>query len=325
MADENIENKDKQKKPAKSKSAGAKREAKGEKPELKKTVKPKASGETKSAGAVSAGAVVERAVSAGTAKAKKADAVVSKIPEIKQEKAKEEKVEKVEVKQEKIKEKAEVKEEKEEKVKEKIEVKEEKKAKGEGKKQAAPKAPVAKHLSRLKQYYDSEVVKALKALYKYSTPMAVPRVVKVIINIGMGEATQDKSVVDAAVEELTTIAAQKAVKTFAKKSISNFHLREGMPIGARVTLRGVRMFDFIDKLISVALPRVRDFKGLSSSSFDGRGNYTIGLKEQLVFPEINYDKITKIRGMDVTIVTTAANDDEAYQLLKTLGFPFKEK
>jgi large subunit ribosomal protein L5 len=166
---------------------------------------------------------------------------------------------------------------------------------------------------------------ALKALYKYSTPMAVPKVVKVIINMGVGEATQDKSIVDAAVDELTLIAAQRAVKTFAKKSISNFHLREGMPIGARVTLRGPRMFDFIDKLISVALPRVRDFKGLSSSSFDGRGNYTLGLREQLVFPEINYDKISKIRGMDVTIVTTAPDDDEAYQLLKNLGFPFKEK
>ena len=196
-------------------------------------------------------------------------------------------------------------------------------------KQASPKAPKAekgpKHTPRLKQHYDSVVVKALSDLYKYSSPMAIPKVVKVILNIGIGEATSDKTVVDAAVEELTTIAAQKAVKTFAKKSISNFHLREGMPIGARVTLRGSRMYDFIDKFISVALPRVRDFKGLSSSSFDGRGNYTIGLKEQLVFPEINYDKITKIRGMDVTIVTTAANDDEAYQLLKTLGFPFKEK
>lgn len=149
--------------------------------------------------------------------------------------------------------------------------------------------------------------------------------VKVILNVGLGEATQDKGVVDSAVDELTTIAAQKAVKTYARKSISNFHLREGMPIGARVTLRGNRMYDFIDKLVSVALPRMRDFKGLSSSSFDGRGNYTIGLKEQLVFPEIDYDKITKIRGMDVTIVTTARNDEESFQLLKQLGFPFKEK
>lgn len=213
--------------------------------------------------------------------------------------------------------------------------KSESKAPAEGKapkqaaKQEGPKASKAdkgpKHTPRLKQHYDSVVIKALSDLYKYSSPMAIPRVVKVILNIGIGEATSDKTVVDSAVEELTTIAAQKAVKTFAKKSISNFHLREGMPIGARVTLRGSRMYDFMDKFISVALPRVRDFKGLSSSSFDGRGNYTIGLKEQLVFPEINYDKITKIRGMDVTIVTTAANDDEAYQLLKTLGFPFKEK
>lgn len=178
---------------------------------------------------------------------------------------------------------------------------------------------------RLRVHYESDVVKKLTEVYKYSTPMAVPRLVKVILNMGLGEATQDKTILDSAVEEMSLIAAQKAVKTFAKKSISNFHLREGMPIGVKVNLRGNRMYDFLDKLIAVALPRVRDFKGLNSSSFDGRGNYTMALKEQLVFPEIDYDKIKKVRGMDVTIVTTAKNDEEAYSFLKALGFPFKEK
>jgi large subunit ribosomal protein L5 len=188
------------------------------------------------------------------------------------------------------------------------------------------KAPgVPRYIPRLKKFYETDVARAMSELYKYSSPMAIPKVVKVILNMGMGEATQDKSVVDSAVEELTTIAAQRAVKTYAKKSISNFHLREGMAIGARVTLRGNKMYDFVDKVISVALPRVRDFKGLNTSSFDGRGNYTIGLREQLVFPEIDYDKITKIRGLDVTIVTTASSDEEGYQLLKNLGFPFKER
>jgi len=202
------------------------------------------------------------------------------------------------------------------------EIKESKEEKKIEKKEAKQKV---KYIPRMRKLYETEAVKALNALYKYSSPMAVPRLVKVVINMGLGDATQDKGVVDAAVEELTIIAGQRAVKTFAKKSISNFHLREGMPIGARVTLRGSRMYDFIDKLVNIALPRVRDFKGLSTSSFDGRGNYTIGLREQLVFPEIDYDKISKVRGMDITIVTTARTDDEAYQLLKNVGFPFKEK
>ena len=187
------------------------------------------------------------------------------------------------------------------------------------------KVALGKHESRLKKYYQEEVTKSLQNMYKYSTPMAIPRIVKVIINMGLGEGTQDKSILDSAVEEISIIAAQKAVKTYAKKSISNFHLREGMAIGVKVNLRGSRMYDFIDKLVSVALPRVRDFKGLDPNSFDGRGNYTMGLKEQLVFPEIDYDKIKKIRGMDITVVTTANNDEEGYQLLKMLGFPFKEK
>lgn len=195
-------------------------------------------------------------------------------------------------------------------------------------KKAAPAEKAAasgKYTPRLKTIYETDAVKALKSLYNYTTPMAVPKVVKVIINTGLGEATQDKTVLDSAVEELTLIAGQKAVKTLAKKSISNFHLREGMPIGVKVNLRGNRMYDFLDKLISIALPRVRDFKGLSLSSFDGRGNYTLGLKEQLVFPEIDYDKIKKIRGMDITVVTTAKTDDEGFQLLKSIGFPFKDK
>ncbi|MGC8764630.1 MAG: 50S ribosomal protein L5 [Brevinematia bacterium] len=180
-------------------------------------------------------------------------------------------------------------------------------------------------MPRLKSFYKTNVVKELKKIYKYSSDMAVPRIVKVVLNMGVGEATQDKSLLDPAVEELTMIAGQRAVKTYARKAISNFHLRKGMPIGARVTLRGNRMYDFIDKLISVALPRVRDFKGLNPSSFDGKGNYTIGLREQLVFPEIDYDKVKKVRGMDVCIVTTARSDEEAYQLLKLMGFPFREK
>jgi large subunit ribosomal protein L5 len=204
-------------------------------------------------------------------------------------------------------------------------VKAEKKVKEEKPVEKVKKVPAEKYIPRLRKLYETDVVAGLKNLYKYETPMAIPKMVKVIVNIGLGEATQDKGVLDPSVDEITLIAGQKAVKTIAKKSISNFHLREGMPIGVRVTLRSTRMYDFMDKLISVALPRVRDFKGLNPGSFDGRGNYTIGLKEQLVFPEIDYDKIKKIRGMDITLVTTAKTDDEAYQLFKLMGFPFKEK
>ncbi len=205
-------------------------------------------------------------------------------------------------------------------------------AEGSGKKKTAAKKEVEKqvvslskdYIPRLKSFYKSNVVKEMKKAYKYSSDMAVPRLVKVVINMGVGEATQDKSLLDPAVDELSLITGQKALKTYARVAISNFHLRKGMPIGARVTLRGNRMYDFVDKLISIALPRVRDFKGLNPSSFDGKGNYTLGLREQLVFPEIDYDKIKKIRGMDITIVTTAKTDEEAYQLLKLLGFPFRE-
>lgn len=190
------------------------------------------------------------------------------------------------------------------------------------------KAPGERYVPRLKTLYKNEVVKKLAEEYKYKSAMAIPRLEKVVINIGVGKETiekKDPGVVDSAQEELTLIAGQKAVKTYSKKAISNFHLRQGLAIGAKVNIRGNRMYDFVDKLISVALPRVRDFKGLSTSSFDGRGNYTIGLKEQLVFPEINYDKVKKVRGMDVTIVTSAKNDDESLKLLKALGFPFKDK
>lgn len=182
-----------------------------------------------------------------------------------------------------------------------------------------------KYLPRFKKKYDDVVRVKLQEIYKYSSSMAIPKLEKVVINMGVGEAVQDKSVLDAAVEEMTVIAGQKSVKTIAKKSVSNFKLREGMPIGVKVTLRADRMYDFVDKLVSVALPRVRDFRGISPNSFDGRGNYSIGLKEQIVFPEINYDKINKVRGMDITIVTSARTDEEAHSLLSLLGFPFKEK
>ncbi|MCX7882933.1 MAG: 50S ribosomal protein L5 [Brevinematales bacterium] len=190
-----------------------------------------------------------------------------------------------------------------------------------------PAAPLAKgYVPRLKKHYLEVVRKQLQEQYAYSSSMEIPRLEKIVINVGVGkDSVQDKSAIDPVVEEISLIAGQKAIKTYARVSISNFHLREGMPIGVKVTLRGARMYDFFDKLVSVALPRVRDFKGVSPSSFDGRGNYTIGLREQLVFPEIDYDKIKKIRGMDITFVTTARTDDEAYQLLKLMGMPFKEK
>jgi large subunit ribosomal protein L5 len=154
--------------------------------------------------------------------------------------------------------------------------------------------------------------------------MQVPKLVKIAINQGLGAATQDKKVVDVAIDELTRITGQKVVPTISKKAISNFKLRENMPIGARVTLRGDNMYEFLDRFISVALPRVRDFKGVNNKSFDGRGNYTIGITEQIIFPEIDIDKITKITGMDITIVTTAETDAEAYELLKGLGMPFRK-
>lgn len=177
---------------------------------------------------------------------------------------------------------------------------------------------------RLKKQYHDEVVKGLQEKFQYKSPMQVPKLVKIAINQGLGAATQDKKVVDVALDELSRITGQRAVSTISKKAISNFKLRENMPIGARVTLRGNNMYEFLDRLISVALPRVRDFKGVNNKSFDGRGNFTLGVTEQIIFPEIDIDKVTKITGMDITFVTTANTDAEAYELLKGLGMPFRK-
>ena len=194
---------------------------------------------------------------------------------------------------------------------------------------AAPKAPKAKTgnkkaavVNRLQARYEAEVKKALLEKYKYSSVMQIPGLEKVVVNIGVGDATQDAKRLEEAVAELTQITGQKPVITKAKKSIASFKLREGQAIGCKVTLRGIRMWDFFDKLVSIALPRVRDFRGVSKNAFDGRGNYTLGVKEQLIFPEIDYDKVSKVRGMDVVVVTTAKTDKEAYTLLELLGMPF---
>ncbi len=178
-------------------------------------------------------------------------------------------------------------------------------------------------MARLKDKYLTEVAPAMMERFKYKSVMQIPRVEKIVLNMGVGDAIQNAKVLDAAVSELGTIAGQKPIITKAKKSISNFKLREGMSIGAKVTLRGERMWAFLDKLMNVNLPRVRDFGGVSPKAFDGRGNYSLGVKEQLIFPEIDYDKVDKIRGLDVTIVTTAPTDEEAFELLKLLGMPFK--
>ena len=175
---------------------------------------------------------------------------------------------------------------------------------------------------RLKTLYKDQVASKLMEKFQYKSVMQVPKLTKICVSQGVGQATSDKKLVDIAVEELTTITGQKAVKTFAKKSISNFKLRDGMPIGARVTLRKDQMYEFLDRLISIALPRVRDFRGINDKSFDGRGNYNLGLKEQLIFPEISYDDVTEIRGLDISIVTTAKTDEEARALLKAFGMPF---
>jgi large subunit ribosomal protein L5 len=177
---------------------------------------------------------------------------------------------------------------------------------------------------RLKEKYQSEVLPALMQEFKYTTVMQVPRLQKVVLNIGMGEALQNNKALDAAVGDLTAITGQKPVITKAKKSIANFKLRQGMPIGAMVTLRGVRMYEFLDRLVNLALPRLRDFRGISRRSFDGRGNYSLGLREQIIFPEIEYDKVDKIRGMEIAIVTTAPDDAQGYALLKRLGMPFRD-
>jgi len=178
--------------------------------------------------------------------------------------------------------------------------------------------------TRLKEKYQTEVVPALMQEFKYTTIMQVPRLQKAVLNIGLGEAIQNAKALDAAVADLAAIAGQKPVVTKAKKSIAAFKLREGMPIGAMVTLRGPRMWDFLDRLINLALPRLRDFRGISRRSFDGRGNYSLGLREQILFPEIEYDKVDKLRGLEVAVVTTAPDDAQGYALLKRLGMPFRD-
>ncbi len=175
---------------------------------------------------------------------------------------------------------------------------------------------------RLKEQYNTEIVPSLQKEFKYKSIMQVPKLNKIVINQGVGEATSDKRLVDNAVLEMTMITGQKAVPTVSKKDISNFKLRKGMPIGAKVTLRGIKMYEFLDRLISSALPRTRDFRGVKGKGFDGRGNYTFGVKEQIIFPEINIDKVSKISGMDITFVTSANTDEEAKSLLKNFGFPF---
>jgi len=178
-------------------------------------------------------------------------------------------------------------------------------------------------MARLKTKYKSDVVPAMMKEFSYKNSMQVPRLAKITLNVGLGEATQNIKVVDAAVAEITLITGQKPVVTHAKKAIANFKLREGVPIGCMVTLRQERMYEFLDRLIHVALPRVRDFKGVSEKAFDGRGNYTMGITEQIIFPEVDIDKVNKITGMDITFVTTAKTNEEAYELLKELGMPFK--
>ncbi|HHW68436.1 50S ribosomal protein L5 [Defluviitalea raffinosedens] len=179
-------------------------------------------------------------------------------------------------------------------------------------------------MSRIREMYENEIVDAMMKKFGYKNKLAVPKIEKVIINMGVGEAKDNPKVLEAAVSDLTLIAGQKPVVTKAKKSVAAFKIREGMPIGCKVTLRGERMYDFIDRLINLALPRVRDFRGVSPDSFDGRGNYALGIKEQLIFPEIEYDKIDKVRGMDVIFVTTANTDEEARELLRLFGMPFRK-
>ncbi|HLB92519.1 MAG TPA: 50S ribosomal protein L5 [Terriglobales bacterium] len=201
----------------------------------------------------------------------------------------------------------------------------EQKARGAAEEKPGPEAPrhAAKERPRLRTRFEKEVATALMKELELKNPMAVPRLNKIVVNMGVGEATQNAKIIDPAVNELGQITGQRPVVTKAKKSIAAFKVREGMPIGAMVTLRGDRMYEFFDRLISIVLPRVRDFKGVSTKSFDGRGNYTLGLHDQLIFPEIDYAKVDKLKGMNVTIVTTARSDDQARQLLKHLGMPFR--
>ena len=179
-------------------------------------------------------------------------------------------------------------------------------------------------MARIKDLYKAEVAPALMKKFEYKSPMQIPKLDKIVINCGVGEAKENSKALDAVLKDLEIIAGQKAVPTFAKKSVANFKVREGMKIGAKVTLRGDRMYEFVDRLFNFALPRVRDFKGINPNAFDGRGNYALGLKEQLIFPEIEYDQVDKIRGMDICFVTTANTDEEARELLKLLGAPFAQ-
>jgi large subunit ribosomal protein L5 len=189
---------------------------------------------------------------------------------------------------------------------------------------ARPKHERIKQMARLRDKYKKETAPALAKEFDIKNPMAVPRIEKVVVNMGLGEASANAKILDVATEELKSITGQKPVITKAKKSIAAFKLRQGMNIGAMVTLRGERMYEFLDRLISVALPRVRDFRGVSGKAFDGRGNYTLGVREQLIFPEIDFNKVDKTRGMNITIVTTAKSDDQARSLLKSLGMPFRQ-
>ena len=180
-------------------------------------------------------------------------------------------------------------------------------------------------MSRLRETYDSEIKDAMTKKFGYKNIMQIPKIEKIVVNMGVGEAKENAKVLDSAVADLETISGQHVVTTKAKKSVANFKIREGMPIGCKVTLRGEKMYDFMDRLINLALPRVRDFRGVSADSFDGRGNYALGIKEQLIFPEIEYDKIDKVRGMDVIVVTTAKTDEEARELLRLFGMPFEKQ
>ena len=177
-------------------------------------------------------------------------------------------------------------------------------------------------MARIKDLYVNEVAPALMKKFEYKSPMQIPKLDKIVINVGVGDAKENSKAIDSVINDISIIAGQKAVPTYAKKSVANFKLREGMKIGVKVTLRGDRMYEFVDRLFNFSLPRVRDFKGINPNAFDGRGNYSLGLKEQLIFPEIEYDKVEKIRGMDIAFVTTAKTDEEARELLKLMGAPF---
>ena len=177
-------------------------------------------------------------------------------------------------------------------------------------------------MARIRDLYKNEVAPALMKKFEYKSPMQIPKLDKIVINVGVGEAKENSKAIDSVINDISIIAGQKAVPTYAKKSVANFKLREGMKIGVKVTLRGDKMYEFVDRLFNFALPRVRDFKGINPNAFDGRGNYSLGLKEQLIFPEIEYDKVEKIRGMDIAFVTTANTDEEARELLKLMGAPF---